>query len=173
VTAWHITDWLWQSSADARVILKKRYKVTCEETTTSGLRAGLERFQEAVAKESRTLEICRSIANGSKHMRTMKTDSSFKAAATWHPAVEAVGRVKFGDLVMHLTITDGGKELDAAEVFIEAAGYWEKLFIAEKLLSASGRLPDKVITAAPATEPNEATSTDPPKSQPYYHHYKG
>src|SRR3979490_2472783 len=68
VTAWHITDWLWQSSAENRNKLAKRYKFAFTEGTPSGIGRGLERFQEAVAKDSRHLFICREIANGSKHI---------------------------------------------------------------------------------------------------------
>jgi hypothetical protein len=34
VTAWHITDWLWQSSKERREILAKRYNFAYAETDT-------------------------------------------------------------------------------------------------------------------------------------------
>jgi hypothetical protein len=71
VTAWHITDWLWQSSSERRVALAKRYNFAYAETET-GIRKGLERFQNAVVEDCRALYVCREIANGSKHMRRKK-----------------------------------------------------------------------------------------------------
>jgi hypothetical protein len=160
ITAWHISDWLWQSRPETREKLKAKFKLECDDKIPKGLHDGLRLFQDAVATDSRTLEICRSIANGSKHMRTMKTDDSFSAAATWHEVVEPVGRLKMGQYYMRLTITDGGKEQDAIHFFIDAAGYWEKLLIAEELMSGDVSIPHKVI------------APDHPKTQPYYHWYK-
>ena len=80
VTAWHISDWLWQSSAETRLILKKRFGVSSKETP-SGIKKGLKRFQEAVAADSRALYVCREIANGSKHMRLAKPDPAIKTLA--------------------------------------------------------------------------------------------
>jgi hypothetical protein len=40
VTAWHITDWLWQSSPETRAILKKRFGISGKETT-AGIKKGL------------------------------------------------------------------------------------------------------------------------------------
>jgi hypothetical protein len=148
VTAWHITDWLWQSSAENRNKLAKRYKFAFTEGTPSGIGRGLERFQEAVAKDSRHLFICREIANGSKHMRRKKIDPDVRAAAKWHKAVENVGLVKAGDLVMSLLIKDREQEHDANYLLIEAFGYWEQLFMNEKFISAKARLPDKIIKVA-------------------------
>src|SRR5438046_8637730 len=75
VTAWHISDWLWHSSLEARDKLKKRFKLNFTEGTKNQHKVGLERFQEAIVQECRPLAICREIANGSKHMRTGKVDS--------------------------------------------------------------------------------------------------
>src|ERR1700674_5774671 len=40
VTAWHITDWVWQSSKERRLALAKRYNFNYAETET-GIRRGL------------------------------------------------------------------------------------------------------------------------------------
>jgi hypothetical protein len=146
VTAWHITDWLWQSRPETRAVLAKRFNFTHAETK-NGLRVGLERFQDAMAADCRALYVCREIANGSKHMRKTKIDPDVKAIAQWHQAIERVGFVKPGDRVMGLMITYGQDERDAIKWFIEAFGYWENLFTAEKLITAEARLPDKIIRA--------------------------
>jgi hypothetical protein len=148
VTAWHITDWLWQSNPQTRAVLARRYNFTFNEWKPKDLRAALVRFQNAVATDSRALYICREIANGSKHMRTDKVDPNVKAVAKWDPVVEGVGLVKPGDLVTSLTIQDGEKTHDAARLFIEAFGYWEQLFTKEKLIIGKTRLPDKIIKSS-------------------------
>ena len=102
-------------------------------------------FQNKIAKDCRDLYICREIANGSKHMRTDKRDEKVRAMAKWSAVVEGAGLVKPGDLVMDLRIADGDKERDAELCFIEALGYWEKLFNDEKLMVGKARLPDKII----------------------------
>jgi hypothetical protein len=145
VTAWHITDWLWQSSPKTRQVLETRFKLTFNEGTKSGLRKGLERFQDAIVADSRPLYICREIANASKHMGKTRVDPDVKAVANWDPVVDRTGLVRPGDLVMSLRISDGDERRDAVFWFIEAFGYWERLFTAEKLISHEARLPDKII----------------------------
>jgi hypothetical protein len=97
VTAWHISDWLWQSNAKNRAILTKRFGFSSKETK-NGRRNGLKKFQRCVAEQNRALHVCRYVANGSKHMRLEKTDPNIRAFATWDPVVEKVGLVKLGDL---------------------------------------------------------------------------
>jgi hypothetical protein len=146
VTAWHMSDWLWHSSPEVRDKLKKRFKLNFSEGTKNQLHEGLKRFQDAVTMECRALYICREIANGSKHMRTSKVDANIHALVEWHPAIEAVGLVKPGDLVPDLTISDHGKKQDAVAWFIEAFGFWEKLFTEEKLVSEAPHVPDIIRT---------------------------
>lgn len=129
------------------MILKKRFGVSSKETL-SGIKKGLKRFQDAVAADSRALYICREIANGSKHMRLAKPDLAIKAMARWDPAVERAGLVKPGDLIMSLVIADGAKQQDAVLWFIEAFGYWERLFSTDKLLAIAAALPNKIIRAS-------------------------
>ena len=134
VTAWHITDWLWQSSKERREALAIRYNFGYAETDT-GIRRGLERFQEAVIRDFRALYVCREIANGSKHMRRKKAAPDVKAKAEWHQAWEKVGVVNVGDYVMTMTITDGSETLDPIRWFIDAFGYWETLFREQNWIS--------------------------------------
>jgi hypothetical protein len=145
VTAWHITDWLWQSNPEIRAILTRRYKLKFVEGSKNALRDGLEEFQDAVAIENRFLYVCREIANGSKHMRKNKIDPDVTAEARWSLAIEGAGHVSPGDLMLELYIRDGDHEEDANRWFIQAFGYWEEVFTQEKLISAQNRLPDKII----------------------------
>ena len=114
VTAWHITDWLWQSTPEIRAVLAKRYGLQFSEGSKSALRNGLEEFQDAVAKESRHLYVCREIANGSKHMRKNNVDPDVTALARWDRVAQGAGCVQPGDLTMSLVIIDGDHEEDAS-----------------------------------------------------------
>jgi hypothetical protein len=147
VTAWHITDWLWESRESTRAAMKKRFGFDYNEWSQRGRNTGLHTFQNAVAADRRSIYICREIANASKHMRRKKIDPAINAVAEWHPAVQAAGHVEVGDLVMSLTILDGDERHDAERLFIDAAGYWEKLLTSEGLATAEARLPDKIIRA--------------------------
>jgi hypothetical protein len=144
VTAWHISDWLWQSCAETRAILANRFKLSYSEGTNNQLHVGLKRFQKVIVEENRPLYVCREIANGSKHMRKRNTDANIRAVVDWLPAVESVGLVKAGDLVPSLIIADGLDRRDAVQWFIQAFGFWEQLFVQEKLIPAATRLPDKI-----------------------------
>jgi hypothetical protein len=81
-------------------------------------------------------------------MRRKKTDPKIKALVEWHPAFEAIGHAKVGDLVMSLSIFDDTKKWDATKVFIQAIAYWETLLMSEKLITADAVLPQKIIRAA-------------------------
>jgi hypothetical protein len=113
------------------------------------MRDGLEEFQDAVAIDSRFLYVCREIANGSKHMRKNKIDPEITAEARWSLAIEGVGHIKSGDLILNLFIIDGDHEQDANRWLIQAFGYWEQVFTQEKLISVQNRLPDKVVRPQP------------------------
>jgi hypothetical protein len=76
-----------------------------------------------------------------------KVDPNFKAQAVWLKAIDGAGFVKPGDLVMNLRVTHKGKEVDAELVFIEAAGYWEKLMVELNVFKIEKRLPDKILKA--------------------------
>jgi hypothetical protein len=84
-------------------------------------------------------------------MRRKKADPDVKAKAEWHKAWEKVGVVDVGDYVMSMNITDGAENLDPVRWFIDAFGYWEKLFRSENWIKEEKRLPDKIIRAPNAT----------------------
>jgi hypothetical protein len=144
ITAWHMTDWLWQHCAETRTKLATKFQFVFEETP-AGIKRGLEKFQDAVVLYCDELRVCREIANGSKHMRKRKVDPNIKAQAVWAKAVDGAGFAKPGDLVMSLRITHNDKELDAELAFIEAFGFWEKLMTELDVFTAKARLPDKIL----------------------------
>jgi hypothetical protein len=147
ITAWHISDWIWQSNPETRSKMASKLKVQFDEKTPTGRRIGLGRFQNNVADQCRALHICREIANGSKHMRLGKPDADVKAVAEWHEAIQGAGLAVPGDFVMSLSVIDGDAKEDAGHVFLAALGYWEELFTSEKLVEGSDRLHAKIIKA--------------------------
>ena len=146
ITAWHISDWLWQHRPETRSKLATKFQFVFEETPT-GVRRGLEKFQEAVVLHCDELAVCREIATGSKHMRKNKVDPNIKAQAVWAKAIDGAGFAKPGDLVMSLRVAHKEKEVDAELSFIEAAGYWEKLMTELSVFTREARLPDKIMKA--------------------------
>jgi hypothetical protein len=80
-------------------------------------------------------------------MKRKKVDPDVRAKAEWHKAWEKVGVVNVGDHVMSMTITYGTETLDPIRWFIEAFGYWEKLFREENWIKSEKRVPDKIIRA--------------------------
>ncbi len=147
ITAWHVTDWLWQYSPELRAKLATKFQFVFEETPT-GIKRGLEKFQDAVIPHCDALGVCREIATGSKHMRKNKVDPNIKAQAVWAKAIDGAGFAKPGDLVMSLRVTHKDKETDAELAFIEAAGFWEKLMTELNVFTKEARLPDKIMKAS-------------------------
>ncbi len=148
ITAWHISDWLWQSNPENRKKLASRLKIQFDEKTSNGRRVGLERFQDRLAEECRALHVLREIANGSKHMRKNNPDPDVKAVAEWHKVVEGAGFARPGDLVMSLNVLDGDQKSDVTRLLIDAIGFWEKLFAEEALVEPGKFLPAKIIKRA-------------------------
>jgi hypothetical protein len=88
VTAWHLTDWLWASNQDTRVLLSKRYGFNYDEATDNGREKGLQKFQKIVREKCRELHICEEIANASKHMRRRTNDKDISTEGL--PAVNVL-----------------------------------------------------------------------------------
>ena len=90
VTTWHMTDWLWMSRLQTRTLLAKLYHVGHNETA-SGIGRGLEKFQDAIARQSRPLyRHCASIAKlAQRHRR-----SRLRAPAASAAKAECLGGLK-------------------------------------------------------------------------------
>ncbi|MGJ5068185.1 hypothetical protein [Bradyrhizobium oligotrophicum] len=146
VTAWHMSDWLWQYDCATRKKLATKFQFVFECTPT-GIKRGLEKFQDAVVLHCDELKVCREIANGSKHMRKNKVDHNIQARAVHEKVVEGAGFAKPGDLKMTLRITHNDKEMDAELAFIEVFGFWEKLMNELNVFSKDAKLPDKIMKA--------------------------
>jgi hypothetical protein len=117
VTAWHMTDWIWMyiSLGEQRELAAKH-----------GLaRADLRDFQDAIAQESRALNACREICNGSKHREVTRkrADPHVRAGATWGElkASRKKAETAYG---VRWEITDRVGTRPALDVFSEAEDYW-------------------------------------------------
>ncbi|MGO9328685.1 MAG: hypothetical protein ACLQJ0_11290, partial [Steroidobacteraceae bacterium] len=66
VTAWHCADWTW-AYADVHLkrTLAERFSLTLKSSDVTNRKA----FLNAVSADSREIEICRHIANSSKHLK--------------------------------------------------------------------------------------------------------
>jgi hypothetical protein len=121
------------------------------EEAIQGLVQGNDEWRQEGAKAISRCNRCRQ--SGAPHLPRdcerleahADVEPGLKALAKWDPVVEGVGLVKPGDLKMSLIVSDGAKEQDAVLWFIDAFGYWERLFTTEKLFGSQGRLPDKII----------------------------
>jgi hypothetical protein len=122
ITAWHLCDWTWQAcNSDQREFLANKYDLS----NVSDDRK-FEKFCDAISDECQELQICRQIANGSKHMKLRRT-ATVKASAEWVRVSEPAGQLRPGDLMMDLRVTDGEKEITADWLFTRAFSFWEGL----------------------------------------------
>jgi hypothetical protein len=136
VTAWHMTDWVWEYLApQSQAELAKRLS----------LRAStLRSFQDAIALSSRALNACQEIANGSKHRKVRRP----QADPDVHAGIQVVeitsdepglpinppGRYRYRLLWV---IRDRAGVRPALDVFKEAAYYWDDFLRRWLLFTAS------------------------------------
>jgi hypothetical protein len=121
VTAIHCADWAWRS-----VDIETQRKVAdrFNFVLTTNCRKNLDRFVAAICKDQRSIDLCRSIANGSKHMGAdRKPDIPFGVKTVW--------RFRAGDpprTECYLAIDDADGEHRVEDIFASAFKYWERLF---------------------------------------------
>ena len=114
VTAWHVTDWLWQDLTRA---LKAELQVKeCKE------------FQRYVRENCPALNLCHQIANGSKHcLLEHNPDSTISTAIS-----DGVG-YEYGNPV----IVEGNLHHQADKVFYDAL-FWFQAFIRDRNILYDG-----------------------------------
>jgi hypothetical protein len=128
VTAWHLADWVWQSTdADGRAwILSKLVIAPSEKGQT-----GFSTFTRTLMKRYRVLHLCRQLATGSKHKIVESyPDPDVAAREDWDVDRLRVGSAVGVPLVTYsgrLSIRDREVSRPALEVFEEAARTWHRL----------------------------------------------
>ena len=122
VTAWHMTDWVWEgSSAEQPAEIFARLAGTGARRKTA--------FQNGARKRSRAIHICRQIATGSKHVTvTDHPEPHVRAEIRWKRSEESGHPYS-------LVISDSDKEQPALDVFRQVLflvlpskignGFWE------------------------------------------------
>jgi hypothetical protein len=126
VTAWHCADWAWvYADGDLKVIVAERFSLKIK----SDDRKNREAFFDAVCSENRDIEICRHIANSSKHLKLDKVaDRGFHANVRYvAPAEQREGEY---DLIFGMMITDEkrGGSIMLEHVFDRAFVYWRMVY---------------------------------------------
>lgn len=121
VTAFHCGDWAWRSlGAKAQMQVAEEYAFT----RSGNLKTDTVRFMDAMCKR-RSIDLCRSIANGSKHMGTSgKPNKPFSVSTIW----EFRSDEDDGRTVTYLAVQDGDAVLRVEAVFDDAFRYWESMY---------------------------------------------
>jgi hypothetical protein len=124
VTAWHMTDWVWQSgsSVDRGYLLSK----LAVPATSKDFGA----FTRALMDQHRVLHICRQIAVGSKHKiieRRPDPDVGAEEHRDIEPALGGTPGIPFSHYSIRLLIRDGKVLRPALEIFEEAEQTWYRL----------------------------------------------
>lgn len=138
ITAWHMTDWIWQYLGEQdRRDLAEALGVTP---------VTLPEFQAYVRNASRALNCCRDIATGSKHMKLTRpgADPDVDAKAEWGHAAAKRGKAEPvgtpASYTTHLLVTDRQGTRPAREIFEEAFTYWDAFML------RNGLIEDRSIT---------------------------
>jgi hypothetical protein len=114
VTGWHLADWTWKATDEhLREAIADYFKFSLK----SNDRDNLSMFYDRLSEDSREIYICRMIANGSKHMKLDRGDSSVAAKVEWRP---------WDGVNYSLTVVDGESKRSAQSVFDDAFRYWQR-----------------------------------------------
>jgi hypothetical protein len=121
VTAFHCGDWAWRAlGVEARLKVARKYRFDL----IGKERDDLGNFLKAMRRR-RAIDICRSIANGSKHMGASgKPESPFSVSTVWEFRAEP----DVGQTVSYLAVQDGDTLLRVEDVFDDAFLFWESLY---------------------------------------------
>ncbi len=121
VTAWHITDWVWQSLSEAE------QAAICSEFDPKKI--GLNEFKHGMGRLSRDLKICQQIANGSKHYRLDRPDKDLTVKLRWRRRKARSGELSAGSPIatykFEFVVLDNEIEKDAVSVFRAVEKFWQ------------------------------------------------
>lgn len=147
VTAWHCADWAWGYADDeAKRRLAKRYSFSLK----SSDRKNREAFFNAVCAASRDLEICRHIANSSKHLKLDRPDDRGFRALAANAVYRASPDAELID-IFELLVIDHDQPVRLADIFSRALEYWSDLYRSPDLIYIEDQFIDahRGLSAAP------------------------
>jgi hypothetical protein len=123
VTAWHCADWAW-GYADRHIksTLADRFSLTLSGRD----RTDREHFFDAVCKQSRDLQICRDIANSSKHLKLDKpVERGFWSEVAYS---DGAGGIGYSHFALMIEDSERGGQMPLDRIFERAFDYWEQLY---------------------------------------------
>ncbi len=138
VTAWHCADWAWgYADEEAKRRLAQRYSFSLKISD----RKNREAFFDGVCAESRDLEICRHIANSSKHLKLDRPDDRGFRALAANAVYRAPPGTELID-IFELLVIDRDQPVRLGDVFSRALAYWGALYGSPDLLYVEDRFID-------------------------------
>ncbi len=132
LTAWHISDWVWQhrfkDDPEALKTLLSRYPKLLERSNEYG-------FKEYLTRQCPELALCQDIANGFKHvaaipLNTRQAKGADDTTASATTALGLYGYVADGESYRLKISSPDGKSCDGVNAFNEVVRFWTQ-FMAE------------------------------------------
>ena len=133
VTAWHMTDWVWQHE-----------RTKSPGNTRSFGFSSVATFQNFITRDCRDLDICSDLANGSKHFEVERRDRAvIDTDVSLGPSfvldvsrldIDALG----GPPILKVRLADGSSKR-AEDVFKGAVSYWFRFFREHELLPPNAK----------------------------------
>jgi hypothetical protein len=123
VTAWSISDWVWNAVSED---LRKQLRAESPKPEASDA----ECFASLLRKQSRELAICQQLANGSKHFildrYNDKTVSSYRTASvSFYLSATGAEHIEHSHGVF---VEDGARVYSDLGLFTRACDYWREFF---------------------------------------------
>jgi hypothetical protein len=123
ITAWSITDWVWNAASDG---LRKRFRAESPKPKATDS----ECFASLLRHQCRELAICQQLANGSKHF--VLRDHNDATISSYRSASVSVYLSKEGKTravpTYGVFIEDGAQTYADAALFSRARDYWSQFF---------------------------------------------
>jgi len=119
VTAWHLSDWVWESaSVELKAEIANELKLKA---------STVDEFQRSLSQNYEAIENCRNIANGSKH-KTDRGNQSFRVSLEWTYGSTFHGTTKIDAPISYdLLVVNNGHQVRAVEMFNEVFRVWRCL----------------------------------------------
>lgn len=127
VTAWHLTDWTWNSIPDEA---KKKLSIDFSFDLVGSHSHDFKSFQSALINKSQALAICWDICSGSKHF-DMHKNSKVDAKVEFKVKNATAGEFRAGQPLQRFSydflVVWRGQTFRAVDIFSEARDFWMQL----------------------------------------------